>query len=221
MKVVAICPFYDTIRPETEAGLRAVESMGIHVDRPQSSSIARMRSERASYWTAHGAERLLYIDADMGFTPDDVKRLLAHDLPFVVAPYFQRRCGGEAVFRPLDEAAPIIIGKGGGLIELRYSGFGFNAVKTEVFHRIAQTVPMLQEGYPPFFQEMLLEEKGGVSWLSEDTSFCRRARDVGVTIHCDTSIRIFHLGIYPYSGEDMAGPKRVQESLTIEGAPPP
>lgn len=218
MKVVAICPFYDTIRPETEAGLRAIEGLGIHVDRIQSSSVARIRSERAFFWLEQGAERLLYIDADMGFTPEDVKQLLSHDLPFVVGPYFQRRCGGEAVFRPLDDDADIVIGKGGALIELLYSGFGFNAVKAEVFDRIAQTIPMLQEGYRPFFQEMLVEDEGGVSWLSEDTSFCRRARDVGFSIHCDTSIRLFHIGIYPYTGEDMAGPKRIQESLTIGGS---
>jgi hypothetical protein len=42
-------------------------------------------------------------------------------------------------------------------------------------------------------------------YLSEDYAFCERARQVGISILIDSSLRIWHVGSYAFSWEDAGG----------------
>ena len=185
--------------------------------RVRSSSVPRVRSELASQALQELATHLFWIDADMQFDPNDVERLLDMDVPFVAGPYFQKISGGSPVFTPLDRAAPIVLGKGGIVIPIENCGFGFTCVRRDVFEKVSQSLPLLRRGFHPYFLEEVVEQETGFEWLSEDYSFCRRARAAGFELLCDMTIRLFHVGAYPYSGEDMGRPKTISESLTIEG----
>ena len=46
------------------------------------------------------------------------------------------------------------------------------------------------------------------SWyLAEDYAFCARARQCGIAIMADTSIRLWHVGTYRYGWEDAGSDK--------------
>lgn len=130
---------------------------------------------------------LLWIDDDMVFAPDALKRLLAHDLPIV---------GGLCHGRRPPHYAPILCHKqpGGlmgysyqhdyplGLVEVDATGAAFILVKREVFETIEEAFPTPGEG--PF------TDKGH----GEDISFCERAKECGYKIFVDTTLEIGHIG---------------------------
>jgi hypothetical protein len=47
-----------------------------------------------------------------------------------------------------------------------------------------------------------LPAEGAYWYMSEDYSFCERARQCGYKIMADTSIRLWHIGAYRYGWED-------------------
>ena len=54
---------------------------------------------------------------------------------------------------------------------------------------------------------MSIPESGGRWELSEDYSFCERARQAGFTVMADTRIRLWHVGTYRYGWEDAGSSK--------------
>lgn len=220
MELIVLCPFYDSIRPETEIGLRALEVGGARVVRTQGTGIAKMRSELAEQALRTNASHFMWIDSDIAFDPHNVTKLASHNQDFVSGPYFQRRSGGKAVFKPLDQSQPIILGTGGKLIELMSCGFGFVLTSREVFVRVGKDLPILKGGFRPYFFESLVDDNGVLDWTSEDISFCAKTRAQGIRIFCDMSIRLFHIGSYLYSAED-AQPKPIFETLELKAGVAP
>ena len=54
----------------------------------------------------------------------------------------------------------------------------------------------------PSIQPLARPWKGGHWYLAEDDAFCHRARQSGLPIIVDTTIRPWHIGDYGYSWED-------------------
>ena len=124
---------------------------------------------------------LMFIDDDMTFDRDAVRRLLTHDLPIVGGLCHNRR----------PPYPPILIHDSPrgfefqydypeGLVEVDATGAAFLLVKREVFEAIRAEFPD-EEPWRP---------KG----VSEDVSFCRRAREAGFKVFVDTTIKIGHVG---------------------------
>ena len=55
---------------------------------------------------------------------------------------------------------------------------------------------------------------GGFRYLSEDYSFCERARSAGHKVFADTSIRLGHVGEYEYVWEDAGSDRPRYASYT-------
>ncbi len=54
----------------------------------------------------------------------------------------------------------------------------------------------------PYFAPLIAGQGEQARYLSEDYSFCERARRCGFRIMADTTIRLWHIGPYPYGWED-------------------
>jgi GT2 family glycosyltransferase len=129
---------------------------------------------------------LLWIDDDMVFAPDALRRLLAHDLSIV---------GGLCHGRRAPHYAPILLHRqpGGmmgyayqhdyplGLVEVDATGGAFLLVKREVFETIEERFKAPGEG--PW------SDRGH----GEDTSFCERAKECGYKVFVDTTLEIGHI----------------------------
>ena len=188
------------------------------------TSIDQIRSQMATDALAEGFKELMWIDDDVVFLPDDVDRLLAHDLPIVGGVYLKKGKRQVAVRWKDDGPKSIVLGAGGGLVEVKYAATGFLLTRAEVYEKMAgfdemamrETIGQFGRPMVPFFQPMVLHTMGEVRpmYLSEDWAFCQRADYAGFKIMVDTRPRLYHVGRYAYSWEDLAPRERV-ESLTV------
>ena len=168
-----------TIRTLDEMGIPWLMSMG------QGSNISHLRSKVAGGDPNEGEYQLphknadythqVWIDSDQVWEPDDIFRLIEHDVD-IVSGCIKTADGNYALHRDhkrLDEVPS-------GLFEVDSCGFGFVVIKRKVFQDIA---------YPWF---RMLPSTWGLGDDSEDVSFCRRAREAGYKIMADGDIQIGH-----------------------------
>ena len=161
------------------------------------SLITRGRSEMAKTFLEGDMERLMWIDADLEFTPDDVAKLWNLDADIAVGIYAMKRF--PVVFAAWVEGK--LIGDLDSLpnpCEVDYAGTGFMMIKRHVFEQIQEANPeLMYEGQTGNTCHFYGEEIAG-TLLSEDYAFCRRWRALGGKITADTSVRLRHYGTYGY-----------------------
>jgi hypothetical protein len=210
-RCLILVPYRDHIDPPCEEGLRGLEALGYPVRRcDASAAIDRARSELATQALSEGYEEILWIDSDVGFAPEAVDRLRSHGLPLVGGLYAKR---GKREFgcRFLPDTGEITLGQGGGPFEVRYIGTAFLLTHRRVYEDVARTfaLPVCNAKFNvptvPYFLPMVLRDPALDHWyLSEDWSFCERARQAGHKVMVDSGIRLWHFGRYGYGWEDVA-----------------
>lgn len=218
-KCFVVVPYRDQIDPACEDALRALEARGYRVRRSDASAaIDRARSELATAALFEGADEIFWIDSDIGFDPDAVDRVRAHGLP-VVGGLFVKRGKREFGCRFLPGTKQLVLGEGGGLLEVRYVGTGFLHTRRSVYEDVARKfdLPVCNAKFNvptvPYFLPMVLNDpEHGFWYLSEAWSFCERARQAGHKVMVDTTVRLWHLGRYGYTWEDFGAP--VQRATT-------
>ncbi len=206
---VVLVPIAAALEPETDSALRVLSSLGYVVRFLRGSSqVDLARSTMATEAMRDGFKETLWIDSDVVFTAEDVERIRSHKLPFVVGLY-PRKGPKEFAAKFKQGSGVVTFGIGGGLLEMEYTGMGFTHVRAEVYEAIAKDVPECKGGYGgktffPYFIPAIVPEGDGVCYLSEDFSFCHRARDAGFPPMCDTTLKIGHTGRKTYTWDDFA-----------------
>jgi hypothetical protein len=126
---------------------------------------------------------LLFLDSDMVPPPATVERLLAHDLPIVGALCFTRVspyavCAGHELpggrLRTLTD-----LGGRDPVQRVDWHGTGCLLIRREALLKVPR----------PWF------EWGPTLGTGEDQYFSRRAVKAGISVHCDTSLCVGHIGI--------------------------
>jgi hypothetical protein len=208
-RCVVLVPVGHHIEAACDEGLRELERRGYRVRRVRGySAIDAGRNQMASDALRDGFDELLWVDADIGFNPDDVERLRGHQLPFVCGLYPKKSRTGFAC-RFLPDTERVSFGAEGQLVEIRYAGFGFVVSRREVYDAIRDRLqlPLCNEAFgrtfTPYFLPLIVPEPPGQWYLPEDYAFCERARQVGVKILADTTVRLWHIGTHAYTWEDL------------------
>lgn len=205
-----------------EEGLRELERRGYPIRRGRGfSAIDQGRNQMASDALHDGFDETMWIDADIGFTADNVERLREHNLPLVAGLYPQA-AGRSLACQLLPGTAELVFGEGGGLVEVKYAACGFLHVRRAAYEAIRDklSLPLCNtrfgRGLWPFFQptampevEVRIDSTTGAAaqatihrYLTEDFAFCHRARAAGYPIMADTSIRLWRIGSYGFGWED-------------------
>ena len=174
-----------------------------------SSLITQARSKVANFFinnTEH--EYLFFLDSDIGFNPEDVLKLMAHQVPIVSGAYPmkiipERYC--VDIVQPEE--------RHGDLVKINGNGMGFVLIHRQVFLDIAKQYPNLKyipsdyhSDTPHTPAEMnnsyhyFAEHQHQNGFMSEDKSFFHRAQSVGYNIWLDTSIKLSHTGYHIYQG---------------------
>jgi FkbM family methyltransferase len=141
-------------------------------------------------WIVKGYDYLFAVDHDMIFAPDTLQKLLAADKS-IVSGIYRQRLEPQTIeiydhnFRHIPYENLV----NRGLIEIGGSGFGCVLVKKEALADV---------GYPQFVYHQALDH---ANTFSEDLDFCKKAREKGHTIWCDTSIVCGHVGTKIYTPE--------------------
>ena len=171
---------------------------------------------------------LMFIDADIGFSVEQVMRMLDFDQDVVAGMYplkrldydnaaFQRAADGE----PLQTAQLRYVGlpcegearkETNGFVTGVYAGAGFLLMKRSALERMAKEYPETHyrgahntahpNPSPNLYAlfDCLIDPDTG-DYLSEDYAFCRRWRNIGGTVWLDTTSRLTHVGPHDFIGD--------------------
>ncbi len=183
----------------------------------------------AQFLETENATHLLFIDADIGFEPDQVFRLLQFNADVAAGVYPAKvinwprvAAQAKAGLGRIESAAlsyvvgaenPEKIEVKGGFAKVRYAGTGFMLVKKSVLLAMIEKYPRLKYSHQFSAKEVgkqrnflfalfncILDEETGV-YLSEDFSFCRRWTDMGGEIWVDLQSRLDHMGSMVFQGD--------------------
>lgn len=178
---------------------------------------------------------LLMIDSDMQFSSDAVSRMLRHPQE-VVAGFFPMKnawgtfCGhllpDENGMQP-DVSKAIELWDGSCLLAAHLLPGGFLRIKRSVLEQFADHYPDIvyqdpcadpskpERVYTAFFECMIHEHLR----YGEDATFCRRMREMGVTLYCDPNIEFGHYGVKGFFGnyhEHLLKPAEELEAIAKE-----
>jgi hypothetical protein len=203
--------------------------IGLHIDLMGGDAlITRARSRLAARFLAHDkATHILFCDADIGFAPENVFRLIDADRDVVAAvcplkqiDWEKARAAAKAGVEDLqaasigyvvrflqtpDKSVEVV----NGFAKVAYAGTGFLMIKREAMQRVVDAHPELHARMGDMadpladeavmvFDTMIEPETG--QYLSEDYAFCRRWRDLGGEIWADVEARLTHVGHAAYVG---------------------
>ncbi|MDP3174971.1 MAG: hypothetical protein Q8M88_11120 [Phenylobacterium sp.] len=205
------------------------QGIGLHVELMGGDAlITRARSRLAAQFLESSATHLFFCDADIGFRPENVMRLLAADkdlaggvYPLKSIDWEKARRAAQAGVADLQAASVGYVIRfiptpdssvevdDAGFAKVAYVGTGFMMIKREAVARVVAAHPelrarmgdMADQAAPEavmVFDTMIEPETG--QYLSEDYAFCRRWRDLGGEIWADMESRLTHVGHAAYSG---------------------
>lgn len=166
----------------------------------QDGLIPRSRSIVASRWWQETADDVfLMVDDDITFSPQEAERLVAWcraGLDIVCGAYPVGDASHLAI--RAFQGSEIMYGDPVGKpIEIEYAATGFMAVHRRVLDALIPTLPLCHAdkrwAYWPMFHCMLAPMGKTLAELSEDWSFCKRARDAGFKVWVDPTIKLGHI----------------------------
>lgn len=190
------------------------------------SLITRCRNTMVASFLAdeRAYSHLMWIDSDIGFTPDALVRLLQADYGV---------CGGVYPFKSLNTPVhvPSMSAAELRLLQMRYpfnvktkeftipeSGFvevrdipaGFMLIKRSVLEAMMvhypdlkytpDRTPDLDPASIPFHYRLFDTMMEGDTYISEDFAFCHRAVAMGEPVYADLHSELSHSGHYLYQG---------------------
>lgn len=183
----------------------------------------------ADFLANESATHLIFIDADIGFEPEQAFRLLDFNVDVAAAIYPIKRIDWQKVNAavegrrtPLESAALTYmiefadskqVHLNNGFARVTYAGTGFFMVQRHVLLAMIERYPELRYGHDhkpddklsgsnfrcALFNCMIDQATG--TYLSEDFSFCRRWTDMGGEIWADLQSRLTHVGTINFRGD--------------------
>jgi hypothetical protein len=190
--------------------------------------ITRARASLISQFLEdQSATHLLFIDADIGFEPEQVVRLIECGADVCAAIYPIKRIDWDKVrstietARPNPAAAslkyvfevdnPAAVTERSGFVRVRYAGTGFLMLRRGALERMCSHYPELRyrrdhsldAAIPSDHRfalfECMIGEDG--TYLSEDFAFCKRWTDMGGEIWADLRSKLNHVGPMAFCGD--------------------
>ncbi len=175
------------------------------------SLIQRARNNAVCSFLDSRFERLLFIDADIEFQPEDIQKLWSLNEPVCCATYPFKKMGMKTT--SWKDGRLVDLDQLHGPTEIDYAATGFLLIERDVLEKMPEFFPERKhlEGLPDgnfedrketfaWFDPRVtkgdkLEER---IYLSEDYSFSVDVRKMGYKIILDPSIKLKHHGFYAY-----------------------
>jgi len=173
------------------------------------------------------ATHLLFVDADIGFEPEQVLRLMQCSADMCAAIYPIKRIDWSKVkstigaSRPNPAAAalkyvfevddPNAVVSSAGFVKVRYAGTGFLMIRRAALERMCAQYPQFKYARDHSLDaatasdhrfalfECMIAEDG--TYLSEDFAFCKRWTDMGGEIWADLNSKLTHVGPMTFYGD--------------------
>ena len=180
------------------------------------SLVQRARNTIAAQFLELPYERLMFIDSDIEFIPDDVAKLYNLDADVACGSYPMKRIGIKSTV--WKDGKLLDIDELSGPTEIDFAGTGFLMIKKGVFEKLREQYPERthrdgKPGVSPITVANKENTRETFSWFdpkvsdgpenlrvywSEDYSFCKEWREMGGKIVLDPSIKLKHWGTYGF-----------------------
>jgi hypothetical protein len=176
------------------------------------------------------ATHLLFVDADIGFAPEQIYRLIESGADVVAGCYPIKRVNWDKAKRAIEANRPNLVAASldyvleiddpdrvvvvNGFTRVRYAGTGFLMIRRHVLEKMCA-----HPAYAPlqFFREhsrdalvgsanrfalfeCMIDPSTG-TYLSEDFAFCKRWTDIGGEIWADLGSKLDHVGPSVFHGD--------------------
>lgn len=149
---------------------------------------------------------LMFVDADIGFEPEEIFKLILADKDVVGGLYPKKALPINYVVNKIPGSK-----KQGNLVQVNNLGTGFMLIKRSVIETMIAAHPELHyidsigldPKYDPFkyalFDTMI--DPATLEYMSEDYTFCKRWRDMKGEIWADLTIQLNHIGYFTFKGD--------------------
>ena len=176
--------------------------------------VTQARNNCVAYFLNSECTHFLFIDADIGFEPEAIYRLIEKDVPVCLTPYPVKGYGKDNQLQFIvhfPDKNNVRIDKNG-FAEIMAGPTGFMMIKREVFEKLAEKYPerktvnkqlvgnkveTMEKGWYTFFETAQDPENG---YLGEDIAFCRLWTNIGGKIYADTQTPLTHFGSHAFHG---------------------
>ena len=217
---------------QLQRAVRSMSNMDLKVElRDGDALITRARANLMTIFLDDpAATHFLFVDADIGFTPDQVFRLIESGADVVAGVYPIKRVNWDKARRAVESKRPNVAAAAldyvleindpdhvavvNGFTRVRYAGTGFLMIRRHVFEKMCAhpayaSLQFFREhsldalaGSPNRFAlfECMIDPATG-TYLSEDFAFCKRWTDIGGEIWADLQSRLDHVGPSVFHGE--------------------
>jgi hypothetical protein len=184
------------------------------------TSVANSRNQLVRQFLDTQATHLMWIDADIAFSPLDIVSMVSADQDIVCGACPRNAIDWERVAKAVGDGIPSEELKShvasfevkrledsdasavGGLVEVAAASAGFMLVKRGVIEELAGNLPeYLVDGITlkEFFTTGIDPETN--EWVGADEYFCRLARSVGFKIYASPYVHLNRTGPYTYDGQ--------------------
>jgi hypothetical protein len=211
------------------------------------SLITRSRNALVkSFLDATAATHLLFIDADIGFEPSAVLRLLQFDVEVAAGMYplkvvdwarIRSTVGPGTTEETLRESGLHFVGvpctdnereERGGFVTGQYAGTGFMMIQRSAIERMVAAYPetayramhtypvQISQGAPYYNLFDCMIHPENGAYLSEDFAFCHRFRKLGGKVWLDTTSRLTHVGSMEFAGNAAAEMTKYGVALSLD-----
>jgi hypothetical protein len=190
--------------------------------------ITRARASLVSQFLEdESATHLLFVDADIGFEPEQVLRLIECGAEMSAAVYPIKRIDWARVKSSIEAARPDpaaaalkyvfevddpnAVTEKGGFVKVRYAGTGFLMIRRSALEQMCARYPQLQYQRDHSIDAATVSDKRFAlfecmigddgTYLSEDFAFCKRWIDIGGEIWADLGSKLRHVGPMTFAGD--------------------
>jgi hypothetical protein len=162
--------------------------------------IQRARNDVVALMMEMGCDDLIWIDADIDWTPTDFFKLLSYPVDVVGGTYRKKGDQEEYVAKILDPTRPV--DPHTGLIEVEGLGTGFLRMSRKAVQHLWDTSPKYSERGRDIDRRWIFDVQiKNADLVSEDIHVCDRLREGGFPVWLDTQITCGHTGIKHFVGD--------------------
>ena len=151
---------------------------------------------------AWGADRVVMLDDDVSWEPEDFQKLVLHPEAIVGGVYQKKKPNERGALSFAVSALPDgFRADHRGLVEVCGAATGFLRVDASVFEALKATNPKIYDEsltaaenahLHTWFDFPVIQRDRGMQVMGEDYSFCHKARAAGYRIWIDPSIKLGH-----------------------------
>lgn len=205
-----------------------LEQYGAKVDWRRAKYSADVYSVRAKlfadFYKNDPATHMLMIDADMGWVPNDVVRMLLLERQFLAVAGPKKLYPINFAFNMLnDDGLPEGMTQevGTNVATVTHIGGAFVLITKACAHRMVTSYPELEYDVEPGVSEWALYDpiimNGKIRRrLSEDYAFCHRWRKIGGKVEMLTDVVLSHTGSHTFVGSVEQSLQQYEDSMGIQ-----